>query len=182
MEQKHLSKDILSGVDRVMENIESYIMSIGLLLISAIVFSNVIARYFFGASFAWSEELSRYIIVWVTFIGMSSCARHDAHVKVDLLANILKGKSKWIHEIVINLIMVLLSAYMVYISFGFTITQFKGGNTSVAIAIPVWLIYVSTVIGFAFCTLTYMRRVYITIANGNIDNMSEAEFENQPEV
>ncbi len=88
-------RDVLDLLDKITENMENYIMSIGLLSISVIVFVNVIARYFFNTSFSWSEELARYIIVWVSFLGVSSCARFDAHVKVDLLPNLLKGKARF---------------------------------------------------------------------------------------
>lgn len=152
---------LLAVVDHIIENIENYIMSVGLLAISAIVFSNVIARYFFATSFSWSEELSRYIIVWITFVGVSSCARHDAHVKVDVLPGMLKGNARRVHEIAINLVMMGLCAYMTYVSFGFMMVQFRGGNTSVSIALPIWTIYLSTVLGFLFSTFAYGRRIYL---------------------
>lgn len=150
---------LILALDKVTENIENYIMSFGLMAISAIVFVNVIARYFFGTSFSWSEELARNIVIWITFLGISSCARYDAHVKVDLLPNMLKGKAKKYHEMLINLLMVLLSAYMAYISLSFMMVQYRGGNTSVAIAIPIWTIYLSTVIGFIVCIYVYARRL-----------------------
>lgn len=124
------STGILAYIDRFTEKIENGIMSFGLLAISAIVFANVIARYFFGYSFAWSEELSRYIIVWVTFFGISSCARYDGHVSVDLLPNLLKGTAKRIQQIMVCLLSICLSIYMTFISVQFTLTQFEGGNTN----------------------------------------------------
>ena len=152
-------KGILSRIDAITEQLENVIMSIGLLLISAIVFANVVARYFFDHSFAWSEELSRYIIVWVTFFGISSCARYDGHVCVDLLPNLLKGKAKQVQQIAVCILSIGLSAYMTYISIQFTITQFQGGNTSIAIAIPIWVIYLSTCIGFFLMTYVYLRKL-----------------------
>ena len=132
-------------------------MSLGLLTISGIVFANVIARYFFQTAFAWSEELARYVVVWVTFFGISSCARYHTHVGVDLLSNFLKGRAKLVYQALICLISVGLSVYMTYISIGFTIMQYKGGNTSIAIAIPIWLIYLSTNIGFGLMSYVYLR-------------------------
>ena len=68
-------------------------MSIGLLLISVIVFANVVADTLFDLSpLCVVGRASCHIIVWVTFFGISSCARYDGHVCVDLLPNMLKGK------------------------------------------------------------------------------------------
>ncbi len=169
------SNKILATLDKITENIENYVMSFGLMAISAIVFANVIARYFFATSFAWSEELSRYIVVWITFLGISSCARHDAHVKVDLLSNILKGKARKYHDIIINALMVVLCIYMTYISFTFMSLQFVGGNTSVSIAIPIWTIYLSTFLGFLLTTFAYCKRVYM-----GIKTLNEAEKVESP--
>lgn len=153
------STGILAYIDRFTEKIENGIMSFGLLAISAIVFANVIARYFFGYSFAWSEELSRYIIVWVTFFGISSCARYDGHDSVDLLPNLLKGTAKRIQQIMVCLLSICLSIYMTFISVQFTLTQFEGGNTSISIAIPIWVIYLSTCIGFFLMSYVYVRKL-----------------------
>lgn len=158
-ETEQAPQGIFGKIDSVTEKVENCIMSIGLLLISIIVFANVVARYFFDHSFAWSEELSRYIIVWVTFFGISSCARYDGHVCVDLLPNMLKGKAKQVQQLVVCLISLALSVYMTVISIQFTITQFEGGNTSIAIAIPIWVIYLSTCIGFFLMSYVYLRKL-----------------------
>ena len=150
-------KSVLERIDCATEQIENVVMSLGLLTLSGIVFANVIARYFFQTAFAWSEELARYVVVWVTYFGISSCARYHTHVGVDLLSNFLKGRAKLVYQALICLISVGLSVYMTYISIGFTIMQYKGGNTSIAIAIPIWLIYLSTNIGFGLMSYVYLR-------------------------
>ena len=105
-------KSVLERIDCATEQIENVVMSLGLLTISGIVFANVIARYFFQTAFAWSEELARYVVVWVTFFGISSCARYHTHVGVDLLSNFLKGRAKLVYQALICLISVGLSVYM----------------------------------------------------------------------
>lgn len=160
-------RNVLEQIDYASEQIENVVMSVGLLSISGIVFANVVARYFFQTAFAWSEELARYIVVWVTFFGISSCARYNTHVSVDLLPNLLKGTAKMLHQMVICLISICLSVYMTYISIGFTVMQFKGGNTSIAIAIPIWLIYLSTNIGFGLMSYVYLRKFMQLLWNWN---------------
>lgn len=152
-------KGIFEMLDLYTEKFENVVMGIGLLAISAIVFANVIARYFFHFSLEWSEEVSRYIVVWVTFFGISSCARYDAHVSVDLVPNKVKGNSKFIINMIIKIISLAASIYLSYISILFTVKQYASGNTSVAIAIPIWLIYLSTSIGFILLSYVYIRKI-----------------------
>jgi TRAP-type transport system small permease protein len=51
----------------------------------ALVFGNVVARYVFNLSFIWAEELSQYLMVWVTFLGAGLAFTQGRHVAVELL-------------------------------------------------------------------------------------------------
>lgn len=51
----------------------------------ALVFANVVGRYVFSRSFIWAEELSQYLMVWVTFLGAGLALRYGRHVAMDLL-------------------------------------------------------------------------------------------------
>lgn len=165
MEASNSNKSIFSILDDYTEKIENGVMGLGMIAISIIVFSNVITRYFFNFSLVWSEELSRYIVVWVTFFGISSCARYEEHVKIDLLLNTLKGVPNFILTLTIRIISLVTSIYLSYISILFTIKQFSTGNKSIAIAIPIWAIYLSSAIGFVLLSYVYARKLYKLIAN-----------------
>jgi TRAP-type C4-dicarboxylate transport system permease small subunit len=49
------------------------------------VFGNVVLRYAFDSGINVSEELSRYVFVWLTFIGAVVVARDNAHMGVETL-------------------------------------------------------------------------------------------------
>ena len=49
------------------------------------VFGNVVLRYLFDSGIDVSEELSRYVFVWLTFIGAVVVARENAHMGVETL-------------------------------------------------------------------------------------------------
>ena len=49
------------------------------------VFGNVVLRYMFDSGIALSEELSRFLFVWLTFIGAVVVARENAHMGVETL-------------------------------------------------------------------------------------------------
>ena len=48
------------------------------------VFTQVLARYVFHSSIHWSEELARYLMIWMGLIGASSVMRSDSHVSITL--------------------------------------------------------------------------------------------------
>ncbi len=71
-----------------------YLMALFLLLMVIMVFGNVVLRYGFNSGIAISEELSRWLFVWVTFMGAVVALKEKGHLGTDmLLARIgLRGK------------------------------------------------------------------------------------------
>lgn len=59
----------------------------GLMVI--VIFAQVIFRYVFQNSLSWSEELGRYLFVWITFLGAALGIREKAHVALDAFINVL---------------------------------------------------------------------------------------------
>jgi TRAP-type C4-dicarboxylate transport system permease small subunit len=60
----------------------------------ALVFTNVVCRYGFGFSLIWAEEISQYLMVWVTFVGAGLALRQGRHVAVELLQERLGAKAR----------------------------------------------------------------------------------------
>ncbi len=56
----------------------------------------VVARYVFGSGFVWTEELARYLYVWLAFIGSAACYYENKHIVVDILTARVSGTWKMI--------------------------------------------------------------------------------------
>jgi len=56
---------------------------------AVLVFANVVARYLFNHSFIWAEELSRYMMIWVGFLGAGLVLRVGAHIAVDVFQDMV---------------------------------------------------------------------------------------------
>lgn len=54
-------------------------------VIAVIVFTEVVLRYGFGRSLDFTEELTRYLMIWVVFLAGALCVRQDAHIRIDML-------------------------------------------------------------------------------------------------
>jgi TRAP-type C4-dicarboxylate transport system permease small subunit len=58
------------------------------------VFGNVVLRYGFNSGLDFSEELSRFLFIWVTFLGAVIAMRENAHLGLDTLIRVLPRAGK----------------------------------------------------------------------------------------
>ena len=78
------------------------------------VFGNVVLRYGFNDSIISSEELSRFLFIWITFLGAIVTLRENAHLGVDTLVRKLGITGKKAAAILSNLMMIGCCALMFY--------------------------------------------------------------------
>ncbi len=71
-----------------------YFIAAALALMVVLVFGNVFMRYAFNSGFTVSEELSRWLFVWVTFMGAVIALRDNAHLGTDMLVGKLGPAGK----------------------------------------------------------------------------------------
>jgi len=73
------------GLDRVVARIEAGVIVVLVSCLTAVTFAQVITRYGLGDPLIWSEELARYLFVWVSMIGAALAIREGGHFGLDLL-------------------------------------------------------------------------------------------------
>ena len=81
---------VLDGFCRVLE----LLMAAALAVMVVLVFGNVVLRYGFNSGITISEELSRWLLVWLTFLGAIVALREHAHLGVDSLVRMLPASGK----------------------------------------------------------------------------------------
>jgi len=115
-----------------------YLM-IGLMAsISLLIFTQVIFRYVFNYSLFWSEELGRYTLIWITFIGASVGFKKKGHVGVDLqVKDILTVFSDF----------VILTLALILTIYGVNLSRFVHMQSSAALLIPMSIPYSAIAIG-----------------------------------
>jgi len=71
-----------------------YLIAAVLAVMVALVFGNVVMRYGFNSGFTLSEELSRWLFVWLTFLGAVVALHENAHLGTDMLVGRLSPAGK----------------------------------------------------------------------------------------
>ena len=79
-----------------------------------VVTAQVVWRYAFNNSLVWTEELSRYLFVWMTFQGAALAGKESSHIRVALLVDCLPAKlRRWLAIGCLGLIVVFLGFLVV---------------------------------------------------------------------
>jgi len=71
-----------------------FVIAICLAVMVVLVFGNVVLRYAFNSGITMSEELSRWLMVWLTFLGATVALREHAHLGVDTMVRALSATGK----------------------------------------------------------------------------------------
>ena len=82
------------------------------------VFLNVVLRTFFSSGLTWSEELARYLFVYVTYIGAISAMRANAHLGVDLLMSRVKPGMQMLLYIISQTLIAVMMCMLAYGAWG----------------------------------------------------------------
>lgn len=96
------------------DKFEEYLLIGSLVFNVLLIFSQIFMRTIFNYSLSWTEELSRYIFIWQTWLGTSIALKYKQHIRVEILINIFKKANKKILEISVNLIWIAFSIFLLY--------------------------------------------------------------------
>ena len=90
-------------IKKFIDNFEEYFCVWSLAIMTVLVFIQVIMRYVFQNSLSWSEELARYIFLWLSWIGASYAVKERSHFRVEMFADLFKGKARKVFELFVLL-------------------------------------------------------------------------------
>lgn len=148
----------------VNDHLEETIMAILLFLITAIISYSVIMRYIFNDSPSWAEEITRFFFIWSAFISIGLCIKRQSSIRIDILLNVLSKKACRVLLILVNIFIIAVFAYWLKGAIGVTKTLINNGQTSPALLVPMWIIYGSSVVGFALGIVRCAQQVFINAA------------------
>ena len=74
-----------------------------LIAITAVVFAQVVNRFVFHGTFAWAEEISIYMMVWLVFLGASINVLEESNIRIDFFVKLLPLRMQEFLEIICQL-------------------------------------------------------------------------------
>ncbi len=129
------------------------LLTLLMLAIVLIVCWQVLSRYLLHSPSSISEEIARFLLIWISLIGAVYCYRTKAHLGLDILTNKLAEKQQKITRIFTH-VMVLIFSSMVLIIGGVRLIQlsFNPIQVSPTLGLPMGYLYcVLPLSGLLFC-------------------------------
>ena len=132
-----------------------------MLLMLIIIFGQVITRYCFDFTPEWSEEIARFLFVWVVFLGSALIMGESGHLAVEFLPNHFKDKAFGkVLQVIINLAGYVFTLILLFQ--GAKMTKVMTFQTSPGLEIPMSYVYVVIPVS-CFLMLLYLVKDSIKI-------------------
>jgi TRAP-type transport system small permease protein len=162
----------IDRVDREFKRANGVFVVAMMALMVALVFANVVGRYVFNRSFIWAEELSQYLMVWVTFLGAGLALRQGRHVGVELLQNALGERAA--HALRAVVAAATIAFLLVLTVLGFQLAAFAWQQETPAMNISTGIPYLAVPIG-ALLFLAHFILMFRDFIAGRFDPVESLE-------
>lgn len=133
----HKLSDIL---DKLMEVVIVFMLGAMVVITGA----QIVFRIFF-TSLAWSEEATRYLLIWSTLLGAGCVYKHAGHISISILQDSLPAKAKDVLQILIHGLCSMLFILIVW--YGIQYFGRQGKQLSPALRLPMRYVYTCIPIG-----------------------------------
>ena len=148
----------LCSLCRLLEKYMKLCIGWMLLAMSVLAFTGVVTRYFFFYSITWLQEVTRYLMVWMTFLAGALAVSDESHINIDFVPGFINQKIKGFDAncILSGLILAGMAVFAYFNMFQIRAAM-KSGVVSPVLKIPMWIMYGSTLL-CAICSVLFCVR------------------------
>lgn len=170
---------MINKIGNAWNTLERRILISALVVMVIVSFMQVVMRYVFNDALSWSEEVSRYLFVWFSWIGVSVGLKENEHLSVELFSISLKRhglfKTNEATQIVMKLIWLATTLIVAYYGIEVVKLQMSLKVVTPAIRMPVWIGYLSVPIASSLVGIRLIVDVlkHVGILLGKFNHESE---------
>jgi TRAP-type C4-dicarboxylate transport system permease small subunit len=136
---------MLRTFDRILIAVTATLVVALTALMTAVVLIGVFTRYMLGEALPWPEELARYTMTWLSWIGGGLALRRGAHIATDLAINALPERARkavlFVGNVLVAIFLVILIVY------GWQLVGRAGFQTTAALGVSMQIPYAALPIG-----------------------------------
>jgi len=130
--------------------------------LSIVTFSQVVARYVFETPLSWSEELARFLLLWLAMLSGAYAFKIKSHFALQFVTKIVPRKIQKFIYVIVSLIVISFLSGFVFYSFKYVLGV--KGHLAPALQIPMEIPYSSSIAGSSLM-LYYVIKIFIKDLN-----------------
>lgn len=145
-------------VASVWRNLEEYICSVLLAVIMTLLMMQVCYRYFGGKSIAWSEEVSRFLFLYLVYFAASLAAAKNLHIRVTAQLKLLPKAAQTALLLATDLVWLLFCGIVVDVGTDFIISMGSRPMVSGALMLDMRFVYAAVPVAFTLQAVRLVER------------------------
>lgn len=146
---------------RALINLERSLATGLLVAMFVVIMLQVVTRYVFSNPLSWTEELARFLLVWLTFLSAGYVMSRRLHITVDILVARLGRRGTVFVDTFALLVVVVAAASMAIAGVG--IAQSAANLLAPATRLPMTVVYGAAVVGFGLIFLHGMTNLFVNL-------------------
>lgn len=150
-------------LDHAIEAIAAAMLAVMVVLI----FGNVVLRYGFNSGITVSEEVSRFLFVWLVFMGSVLAARRREHLGMDMFRNLFGPGGRRVLDIIAETIVAVLSALFLYGSIRMAIIT--ADDALPVTQLPQWTVYAAAIVSGAGILIVTIIHLATHLRGGEVE-------------
>ena len=137
-------------------SVEDYVVLIVFWVLAGVVFAQFFSRYVLNSSITWTEEIARYLLIFVGFAGSIMGVRRNSHIFVEVFYRFMPRKMGLAAARLVDVIKIVFFAIGTWLSW--KIIPIMANHRMVSVNLPMSWIYIAVFGSFLIMTL---RSIYL---------------------
>lgn len=139
--------------------LEEYILVVSVSLLVIIVVLQVFFRFVINMSFGWSEELARYLLIWIAWIAASFAVQRNAHIRVEIVKNMFGDSIKKVIELIVLVISLAFATILAVEGTKFMLLVKGTHQVSPSLGLGMWIVYLGVPVGATLMAIRFMQEL-----------------------
>jgi C4-dicarboxylate transporter, DctQ subunit len=178
---KEKTKDTGRIIALIIDWTEVIILSLGVAALAVLLIANVFARTFFQSLY-YADEISRFLIILISFVGVSYAARKARHIRMGAFLELMPPKLEKIFIFIISGTNAVVMFIMAYYGYQYMNQMRLMGQRTSALQVPYWTFMIIVPIGFGSAGIQYIRTIIKNIVEKDVWISPEQQSEYEDEA
>jgi C4-dicarboxylate transporter DctQ subunit len=183
-EKRLTAREVFAGFNRVLGGIvntfEVVSLCFGVAALATLLISNVVAREFFKSIY-FAEEVSEFLVIFTTFVGVSYAVRKARHIRMGAFFDLMGPRLEKIFIFAISAVAAVVMFLMARYSLAYLLESKSLGQSTEALRLPYWTFLVIVPIGFLLAGIQYVRTIIRNIVRKEVWMSPEQQSEYEEE-